>query len=77
MRFGPRVPLADLDGQGHFEMPDVLHRFRDPWEHFFYGVFGDLEEQFIMDLQQHMARQVLGGNLVVQVYHRQFDQICG
>ena len=44
MRLSPRVPLADLDGERHIEMPDILHRFDDPRTHFFHRVFGDLEE---------------------------------
>src|SRR5262245_25715384 len=77
MGLSPGMPLAHLHGERHLESPDAFHRLRNTGHHLCHGVFRDLEQQLIVDLQQHVARQVLSDNLVLQVHHSEFDQVSG
>ena len=73
----PVESCGTVDDQGHIESERGLHFPSDQCHQRLEFVFGDLEDQFIMDLQQHRSRMTVLLQRPVDTDHGLLDQVGG
>jgi len=69
LEFSPIRPSAHLGGQWQAERIGILHSVTDHGNRRFEMGLWNLEHQFIVDLQDHLHRQILGSNSGIDVDH--------
>jgi hypothetical protein len=75
---GPVFPGVHVDLQGNLQLgPDVLHGLLDQMPDRFQFVGGHLEDQFVVNREQHGGPKTLFPEGVVDADHGQLDQIRG
>ena len=75
MRFGPAVADADVRDQGDLERIDLLHLLAHDGHHPLDLSLGGLEDQFVVDLQQHLGLELRARQLPGNGEHRQLADV--
>ena len=69
--------MRGVDDQGHRELHRVLHALADQGGDRVDLVFRDLEDEFVVDLEEHLRARRLGRKAPMEVEHRELDQVRG
>ena len=75
MRFQPVYPFTAVGDQGNLQFDCIFHFIQHDLFHFFQFVLVDVEVQFIVYLQDHLALQTFGFETVEDANHGNFDDV--
>src|SRR4051812_30908798 len=75
MRFEPSLAGADFDDDGDSEGDGGLHLFLDDWPDLRFLGFVNVEDQFVVDLEEHAGLELSVSELAVDVDHGELDHV--
>ena len=77
MGFKPVVAIVTFDSERNAQFHNVFHFFDDDLFQCLHFLRKGVEHKFIVDLKDHLGLQALLAHLIVDSYHRQFDDVSG